>query len=71
MKQYFHESGYNGYLNFDTDAEVMERLQKLAKIYFRDNPESTGYRVAVIDFDTREHSIIEIVVETKFDITEY
>jgi len=71
MKMFLTSDGSSGYLNQNTSSGHMGFLQDMAKRYFQDNPESTEFRVAVVDFDTREHSIIEIVMETTFDISEY
>lgn len=73
MKQYFTEfdSGNDRYLNFNSDAEAMATLEKLAKKYFAGNPECSVYLVAAVDFDTREHYIIEFEVKTTFNITKY
>ena len=49
----------------------MEFLRVKSKEFFHSNSEAGMFSVAIFDFDTREHSIIEIEIETKFDFTEY
>ena len=71
MKRYFTEAFDCGFLNFNTDAGIMEFLQSKAKEFFRDNSEVTQFSVAVIDFETRQHSIFEFDIETKITTSEY
>ena len=71
MKMFLLRIVIGGYLNFSTAAEIMEFLRVKAKEFFHSNSEAGTFSVAIFDFDTREHSIIEIEIETKFDFAEY
>lgn len=71
MKVFVDKSREVGCINCDTEKETLDYLRKLAREFFLGNPGDTVYSVALIDFETREHSILEFEIETKIEVTEY
>ena len=71
MKMFLGQDNCSGYLNFNSDKEAIEYLQRGARAFFRYTPDETKYSVAIIDFEDRTSSIIEFDIETKIEILEY
>lgn len=68
---FLDKGNYSGYLNFNSNQECIGYLRKRAREFFADNPDEKVYSVALINFDSREHSILEFEVETKIIVLEY
>ena len=69
---FLDKGNYSGYLNFNSKQECIDFLRKRrAREFFADNPDEKVYSVALINFDSREHLILEFEVETKINVLEY